>query len=83
MPPNFLINRDSEDEQNSAYVSADPPYKKITHTGDTALHCTALYCYHYTVAVHYPKGHHPSADLRYGKKDSISASTLVLAAIKG
>ena len=29
------------------------------------------------------KGHPPSADLRYGEEDSISLSTLILAAIKG
>ena len=29
------------------------------------------------------KGHPPSSDLRYGEEDSISPSTLVLAAIKG
>ena len=29
------------------------------------------------------KGHPPSADLRCGEEDSISPSTLVLAAIKG
>ena len=28
------------------------------------------------------KGHPPSADLRYGRKDSISPSTLIFAAIK-
>ena len=28
-------------------------------------------------------GHPPSADLRYGEKDSISPSTLIPAAIKG
>ena len=29
------------------------------------------------------KGHPPSADLRYGEEDSISPSTLIVAAIKG
>ena len=29
------------------------------------------------------KGHSPSADLRYGEEDSISITTLILAAIKG
>ena len=31
----------------------------------------------------YSKGHPPSANLRYGKEDSISSSTLIFAAIKG
>ena len=29
------------------------------------------------------KGHHPSADLRYGEEDSIHHSTLIFAAIRG
>ena len=35
------------------------------------------------IKIMYCKGHPPSADLRYGEEDSISPSTLVLAAIKG
>ena len=31
----------------------------------------------------FTKGHPPSADLRYGEEDSISPSTIVIAAIKG
>ena len=39
--------------------------------------CVCMYLYMLT------KGHAPSADLRCGGKDSISPSTLVLAAKKG
>ena len=37
----------------------------------------------YAKRVMFFKGHPPSADLRYGEEDSISPSTLILAAIKG
>ena len=39
-------------------------------------HCNVM-------AICFEKGHPPSADPRYGEEDSISPSTLIVAAIKG